>query len=134
MTISLLKTLQNDHPEFIFKPGKKFLFRPPKTIFYVENHPDFDSLLLHELSHALLGHKTFKTDLERLKMESAAWDKAKELATKYNLEIDQNLIEAELDSYRDWLHAKSKCKKCGLTRYQTPDGTYHCPHCDILSH
>lgn len=63
-------------------------------------------------------------------MERAAWDKAKELAAKYDIEINQDLIEDELDSYRNWLHIKSRCKKCGLTRYQTKDGIYHCPHCE----
>lgn len=132
MANSLLKILQNDFPEFKFCSGHKFLFRPPHTILYDENDPNFDSLILHELGHALLHHFTFKTDIERLKMERAAWDKALELASKLKVVINQDLIEVELDSYRNWLHVKTKCKKCGLTRYQTPDGKYHCPHCDHL--
>ena len=44
--------------------------------------------------------------------------------------FDEDFIETELDTYRDWLHQRSKCKKCGLTRYQTRDGVYHCPFCD----
>ena len=135
MTNSLLKTLETAYPEFVFKPGKKFSFRPPKTICYTADSPEFDSLLLHELGHALLGHFTFDTDIKRLKMERAAWEKAKEIAAELSTKdqpivIDEELIETELDSYRNWLHQKSRCKKCGLTRYQTPDGTYHCPHCN----
>ena len=135
MSNSLLKTLENAYPDLRFKSGKKFSFRAPHTICYVENTPNFDSLLLHELGHALLHHTDFATDIERLKMERAAWEKAKEVAAEltakgHAVTIDEELVETELDTYRDWLHQKSRCKKCGLTRYQTPDGAYHCPHCE----
>ncbi len=130
MVTDILKLLKRDYPDLIFKPGKKFLFHPPRTILFNNDEPNFNSLLLHELSHAILQHHDFKTDLERVKMESEAWEKAGDLAKKYDLEIDPNFINEELDSYRNWLHTKSKCKACGLTRYQTPDGIYHCPKCD----
>ena len=64
-------------------------------------------------------------------MEVEAWEKARELAAKYDVFIDEELIEQELDSYRDWLHQKSRCPSCGLTRFQTPDGVFHCPRCDV---
>jgi lipopolysaccharide biosynthesis regulator YciM len=35
-----------------------------------------------------------------------------------------------LDTYRDWLHRRSACPECGLTRYQTVDGRWHCPGCE----
>ncbi len=129
MSSVLLSQLRQDYPNFVFKPGKKFSFRPPRTIYFVLDDPNFAIALLHELGHALLGHTAFLTDVERLKMERAAWDQATILATKYDISVDANFIEAELDTYRDWLHAKSKCQKCGLTRYQTRDGRYHCPYC-----
>ena len=66
-------------------------------------------------------------------MESEAWGKARELASEYDIEVNEDLIQDELDTYRDWLHNKSKCKSCGLTRYQTPDGIYHCPRCENLA-
>ena len=125
-----LSQLQQNYPEYNFKSGVKFSFRPPRTILFVQNDPNFSSLILHELGHALLGHHNFTTDIKRLKMERAAWDKALELAQSLDVVIDENLIEAELETYRNWLHAKSKCQKCGLTRYQTHDGRYHCPHCN----
>lgn len=89
-------------------------------------------LLLHEVSHALCEHKTFVTAVERVKKEAEAWDKAKELAVKYAVSYDENDIESELDTYRDWLHQKSRCPRCGLTRFQTPDSQYHCPKCENL--
>ena len=128
----LVEKLQADFPQFNFKCGTRFSFRFPKTIQYpAELSNYFDLELLHELGHATLGHRDFPTDIKRLKMESDAWEQARFYARQYKVEIDEDFIESELDTYRDWLHTKSKCKKCGLTRFQTPDGAYHCPHCDI---
>ena len=70
-------------------------------------------------------------DVERLRMESEAWARARELAAKYRVEVDENLIQEQLDTYRDWLHKKSRCPICGLTRFQTPDSVYRCPKCDL---
>ena len=72
-------------------------------------------------------------DVERLKMENEAWEKACELARHYDIEINEDLIQEELDTYRDWLHQKSRCPVCGLTRFQTPDSRYHCPRCENLT-
>lgn len=127
---NLLTTLKSTYPQFSFKKGKKFAFRPPKTIIFGPYEPHAELLLLHELGHATLGETTFKTDVERLKIESKAWNQAKNLAASLNIIFDQSFAENKLDSYRDWLHQKSLCKTCGLTRFQTADGKYHCPKCD----
>ena len=133
MDADFLQRLKGDFPEFRFIEGAKFAFRPPKTIVLGPSEPFSELLALHEVSHAILKHKTFKIDIERLRMESKAWEKARELALKYDIEINEDLIQGELDTYRDWLHTKSKCKRCGLTRYQTPDGVYRCPRCENLA-
>ena len=133
----LLARLKADFPEFHWKTGKKFSFRAPRTITFVqspENPParvqnNYALQLLHELGHARLGHRDFATDAERLKMECAAWAEAKQLCARYGIKYDGEFVEEELDSYRDWLHQKSRCPDCGLTRYQTKDGKYHCPIC-----
>ena len=57
-------------------------------------------------------------------------DKARELCNKYGVSYNEDVAETELDTYRDWLDAKSRCPKCGLTRYQTSDGEFHCPRCE----
>ncbi|MBR0430892.1 hypothetical protein IJJ05_01210 [Candidatus Saccharibacteria bacterium] len=132
MQVTFEKKIENDFPEFRFKKGKKFAFHPPKTIILGPNEPFDELLTLHEISHAILGHKDFKTGVGRLKMEAEAWEKAKELAALYGVEIDDDFIQWELDTYRDWLHKKSRCPKCGLTRFQTQDGDYHCPRCENL--
>lgn len=128
---NLLKSLEKTYPELRFKPGKRFSFRAPKTITYVEGEENFNLLLLHELGHALIKKFDFKTDVERLKIESDAWAEAKSQASLFKIPFDEEFAESELDSYRNWLHKKSLCKTCGLTRYQTPDGVYHCPHCEL---
>jgi hypothetical protein len=126
----LLESIKKDFPEIVFKSGRKFLFRPPRTI--VLGPPEADELLilLHELGHALSGHSSFDMDVERLKMEREAWDKARELADKYGVDFDEAVAERELDTYRDWLDHKSRCPRCGLVCYQTKDGNYHCPRCE----
>lgn len=128
-----LRQLKEDFSEFKFINGKKFAFRPPKTIVLGSPEPFSELLALHEVSHAILKHRTFKMDVERLRMENEAWEKARELAADYGIDVDEDLIQDELDTYRDWLHAKSKCKKCGLTCYQDLDGIYHCPRCENLT-
>ena len=130
---ALLKRIKRDFPEFNFRGGKKFVFRPPKTIILGPEEPSSDLLLLHELSHAVLKHRDFKMNVERLKMENEAWEKTRELAQRYGVDFDEEMAQEELDTYRDWLHKKSRCPKCGLTRFETPDGQYHCPRCENLT-
>ena len=132
MNINFLQNLREDFPEYNFIDGPKFAFRPPKTIVLGPPEPFSELLALHEVSHAILKHKTFKMDIERLKMENEAWEKTRELANRYGIDINEDLIQDELDTYREWLHGKSKCKSCGLTCYQTTDGAYHCPRCENL--
>lgn len=131
----LIERLRSDYPHLRFKEGKRFSFRPVRTIIFVlgpgGNEQKFNKLqLLHELGHAVLEHKNFATDPERLQMERAAWEQAQILCEKYDVEYDEDFVEMALDTYRDWLHRKSTCSKCGLTCYQTRDGKYHCPNCE----
>ena len=121
----------NDYPDFNVKFGNKFSFRPPRAITIGPYEPGAELLALHEFGHAISKHRNFKMGVERLKMELEAWEKARALAAKYEVDFDDDLMERELDTYRDWLHQKSRCPKCGLTRFQTPDGVYHCPRCEI---
>lgn len=88
--------------------------------------------LLHEVGHALCKHFDYATDLERIKIERSAWDKAQQLCDIYNIAYDEDFVEGELDTYRDWLQRKSVCPECGLVRYQDKRGVYHCPRCEML--
>jgi len=48
-------------------------------------------------------------------MEAAAWEKALELAKTYGITLDQEVSEKHLNTYRDWMHARSTCPKCEAT-------------------
>lgn len=124
------REIVKDFPQFRFVRGKKFEFRPPKTIVVGPDEENAEMMLLHEVGHAVLGHRSYTTGLSRLKMEAEAWEKAKELAVRYGMEFQEELAQEELDTYREWLHQKSRCPECGLTRFQSPDGIYHCPRCE----
>ncbi len=120
-----------DSPRFSYR-----LKNGTPTIFLGGPQPNFGLLALHELGHALCGHKDYKVDVERIKIESEAWERAKTVYYDYQKqgiilpEWDEDFVQEKLDTYRDWLHGKSRCKKCGLTGYQTEDGRYHCPRCE----
>ena len=138
-----IEALKQEFGQFSFVSGPRFKWKPPKTVYFEQNSTYplqyFALLTLHELGHALCSHKDYKTDVERLKIESEAWQRAKCLISEhqnwqktYGITYDEDFAESELDSYRDWLHRRSKCRNCGLTRFQTEDGLYHCPNCDLL--
>lgn len=163
----ILSTVRRDYPDLRFRVGKKFMFRPPRTVVYareadfnridsgndygddgendenndgggdligVGNEQKYYTLqLLHEVGHAVLGHEDFGADIERVKMERAAWEQARELCKRYGVEYDEDFVEGELDTYRDWLEKRSRCKVCGLARYQDEGGVYHCPFCENIT-
>lgn len=85
--------------------------------------------LLHELSHGKLNHRTFRSSIALLKMETEAWAEAKILAKKYQLTIDENHIQKCLDTYRDWLHQRSTCPDCSLLGLETSDCHFACFNC-----
>ena len=101
-----------------------------RTITYAPDAPHAPAFLLHELGHALLGHADYSDDIHLLAMERAAWDKALQLAPEYDVAITDELIEESLDTYRDWLHARSTCKNCQAVGLQIKKNTYHCIACD----
>lgn len=130
-----IEQLRRDFPRFEMRAGKRFKYRFPGLIQYArpedaEVSTEFGLQMLHELGHAMLEHKNFRTDPERLKMERGAWEEARKMCAQYHIIYDERFVETEMDTYRDWLHQRSKCKNCGLTRYQTRDGKYHCPNCE----
>lgn len=110
--------------------GGGFYWEPKSTtVFYDSLQKDGPQLLLHELGHALLGHGTYDKDIELIAMERAAWERALALGSQYRVGIPADMIEDYLDSYRDWLHARSLCPTCGDTGLQTGPKTYQCLSC-----
>lgn len=126
---SLIQQLKTDYPQFTFKKAKRFLWSPNETtVFYTGADSDY-AFLLHELSHGLLDHAEYRRDIDLIAMERAAWDKAVELAPTYRLAISEDIVETTLDSYRDWLHARSTCPNCTAVGLQTEQRAYTCPAC-----
>ncbi len=132
----VLDKLGSDFPELIFSPAKEFYWSPQdKTVYYAVSTQLSDSwTLLHEASHGLLNHQTYTSDFELLRLEIAAWEKAKQLAKKYRIAIDTDHIEDCLDTYRDWLHKRSLCPTCGVKSLQKDERTYGCLNCDTIWH
>lgn len=128
--VSLIQKLKADYPTLLFVRGDDFSWSPSDQTIYYKAEAGSNAFLLHELSHSLLHHSEYKRDIELIAMERAAWDKASELAGVYNQKIDESLVETTLDSYRDWLHARSTCPNCSATGLQTKKQTYTCPACN----
>ena len=136
-TSLLLTELRRDHPVVTFEPGDDFYWSPTnQTVYFAALDSALDRLtLLHETAHALLGHQGYSRDINLLKIEREAWELARDtLAPHYGLKIETELIEEMLDSYRDWLHARSRCPKCQLTGIQTDESTYQCLGCNATWH
>ena len=129
-TRSLLPKLEKDYPQLLFSPGQRFAWSPDvKTVFYDESDLGNTGLLLHELAHGLLVHHDYSKDVELVAMESEAWDKAVEIAPTYGIKITDETIQDTLDTYREWLHARSSCPKCDATGYQSGKSEYTCVAC-----
>lgn len=129
---SLATKLQADFPAFIFAAGDTFRWSPEeKTILYDKASND-EASLLHELAHALLNHTTYLKDISLIEMERDAWSFALErLAKKYAVSIDESTVQDSLDTYRDWLHARSTCPDCQATGVQAKTDSYKCLVCGL---
>lgn len=135
---SLVNKLRADFTQFDFVASDEFYWSPnAKRISYIAkdatNSPG-EWTLFHELAHGLLGHRSYSSDLELLKLESDAWEKAKQLACSYNIEIDDDHIQNCLDTYRDWMHLRSKCPDCDSTSLQVSSTEYRCFNCAQVWH
>lgn len=127
-TKALLSQLKADYPTITFVMGDDFKWSQSQQTLTVAKGSNL--YLLHELGHALLSHTDFILDIELLKQEREAWDCVKRiLAPHYGIQLDNKLIEEALDTYREWMHARSLCPTCGLTGLQTKTSIYVCVNC-----
>lgn len=134
----LAATIQADFNELTFEPAARFSWHAGKQIISYDESA-LDNLrglwaLLHEIGHAQLKHADYESDIELVRMEVNAWDKAKQTADQYDLTIDSDYIEDALDSYRDWLHLRSTCPTCFQRCTQRDVHTYACHNCGTSWH
>lgn len=130
--ITLLDQLRIDFPNVSFRGASTFYWSPKeRAVFFNPTKTDDKSqwALLHELSHALLGHRSYKTDFNLLQLETLAWEHAQKLATNYKVNIDHDHIQDCLDSYRNWLYARSTCPVCTECGVEKASQHYVCVNC-----
>ena len=127
----LLKVLRLEFPAIQFVEGATCSWSPRNRIVYFVAGGDPADVwgLLHELGHALLDHTTYQTDVELLRKEASAWEKARELAKHYDITIQEEHIQDCLDSYRDWINKRSQCPHCGVKTISDGDNAYLCFNC-----
>ena len=127
---SLVTKLQADFPALTFTSGDEFHWSPEhQTVYYPEGSSESDALL-HEAAHGLLQHSNYTKDIQLIEIERDAWDYAKStLADRYSITIDETAVQEALDTYRDWLHARSTCPECQATGFQSKAGQYKCLAC-----
>ena len=123
----LVQQLRQDYPNLTFTAGKRARWvASEQRIDYTTAADE----LLHELGHALLHHNNYRQDVDLVKIERAAWDKALALAPRYGVKLDPHHIEHILDDYREWLYQRSRCPDCGQTGLQSRTTlVYHCLNC-----
>lgn len=127
----LIQKLSSQYPDILFLPGDRFAWSPADNTIYYETVSTDASvfLLLHELGHALLGHRGYRDDIELLRIERDAWERAITIGRQFDIDINEAEIEEHLDSYREWLHARSTCPTCGSSGLQKKQDTYWCLAC-----
>lgn len=128
---ALVNRIKNDFAQFTFVESATFRWSPESQIINLDpTSSDVHIFLLHELGHALLSHQSYARDIDLLRLERDAWQFATtELAPRYALTIDEDFIQSNLDTYRDWLHARSLCPSCAVSGLQSNDYSYTCLAC-----
>ena len=127
----LLTELRTLLPGVRFEPGEDFRWSPANTTLTYRPEQTETGLwsLLHEASHALLGHTGYRYDTELLFLEVDAWKKSEELGRRFAVIIDTEHIQDCLDTYRDWLHQRSTCPRCSVVSLQIAPQEYMCHNC-----
>ena len=132
----MLDQLRMRFPDLQFVAGSRFCWSPATNeIIYDADRQDETAMwsLLHETGHALLEHQSYLADFELLRIEMAAWQKARQLAADLDITINENHIQDCLDTYRDWLYKRSICPTCSTKALQQNDyAHYRCFNCHTV--
>lgn len=129
----LLEAVRSMFPSITFTPGEEFAYsHGSQTIFYPSSSvkmPVFAYSLLHEVGHSEELHTNFRNDVELINLERDAWEYGVKIGHKIGITIDPGHIESCMDTYRDWLYARSVCPHCHQCGLQTALTTYSCAFC-----
>jgi len=132
-TPSLLTNVKRAFPHLSFQEGDDFRWDyEAQTITYPGSPMDdqWAAQLLHEVSHGELHHQSYNRDIELIGKERDAWEYASsQIASSFGVIIDKEVIGTAMDSYRDWLHARSTCPQCTATGLEVKKHVYQCPAC-----
>lgn len=123
--------ITQEYSSLCFVLGQSFVWSSSTNTITYKNISTEQDLwaLIHEVAHAVLGHKNYASDYQLIMMEMEAWAEAKKLARKYGTKIDEDHIQNCLDTYRDWLHNRSTCPTCQVVGGQADDQSYKCFNC-----
>ena len=129
-TTSLVTKLQHDFPAYTFQSSTDFHWSPQENTIFYDTKSEDSASLLHELAHAVLKHQNYTKDIILIEMERDAWHYASStLGPQYKITINDDTVQLSLDTYRDWLHARSTCPQCKATGVQTQKSHYKCVLC-----
>lgn len=130
---NILAKLQEQLPAVKFVGSPAFYWSPQTRTIHMSSSSleteDGKWALLHEAAHALLGHTGYQTDAGLLILEVEAWQKAERLSKEMGIIIQEEHIQDCLNTYRDWLYARSTCPVCMLNSLQVDETTYVCLNC-----
>lgn len=128
---SFVDKLRLAYPQFIFQNASVSRWSPrEQTVFYHSSRSQSGKIdILHELGHAIRQHHSYDQDIELLRYEREAWETAQQIAPTYNVLIPDTYIENHLDTYRDWMHARSRCPSCHQGGIQGVNLQYSCILC-----
>ena len=126
---SLLLKLRNTFPDISFEVGDAFRWSSStKTVYFPAKSGEI-ATLLHETAHASLKHTGYEHDMNLIHLEREAWNQTVKLGEQFGIHIDDETVESALDTYRDWLHARSLCPNCRQNGVQATENTYTCVIC-----
>lgn len=129
--LKIVNQLRAELPNITFEIGTSLHWSPEHQKITYREDPSDENIwgLIHEAGHARLGHNQYSSDMELLQLEVAAWSEAEKIASRLQLTIDPEHIQDCLDTYRDWLHQRSTCPRCGIVSFQETARAYHCYNC-----
>ncbi len=128
-----MKEIIIQYPNINFAQGSCFVWSPKRsTVFFNEDESNTQKgrlALLHEIGHAELDHSDYDSDIGLLNMEIDAWDFAVEKAYEFGVRVDEEHIDRCLETYRIWLHKRSRCPECSFHGIQQKSDEYFCFMC-----